>query len=101
MHQRTLDAVNPFVYDPSQGNLLLDITAVNVPPPLFIDFLAENSTATRQVANALEDPSNPPSEGFESPGGIMEITFVPEPSTVALVVFAFGGLIAIGRRGNP
>ena len=95
-----IDAVNPFVYDPAQGNLLLEVTAVNVPAALFIDFLAEPLPSTRQVSNVLEDPANPPLGGGLNPGGVVELTFVPEPTAMPLALLGCGALLARRRNGK-
>ena len=95
-------ASNPFYYDPSQGNLLLDIrnfggggTSWGYPPffgPAYVD--AWNVVGDR--ISSVSANSVGAAAGITSSLGLVTqfvLTPVPEPSTVALLTV---GLIAIG-----
>ncbi|MCA9263837.1 MAG: hypothetical protein KDA60_08295 [Planctomycetales bacterium] len=90
--------VTPFHYDPADGNLLLEFEVVNAPPALYIDFLSEPSPTTRQVSNELIDPNNPPGIGALNPGGVVQLTFLPEPSSFLLAAITALAILPRRRR---
>jgi PEP-CTERM motif len=109
------DFTTPFTYDPSQGDLVLDLF---LPPTNFtfltVDTVIGNSTlgalyalgsgATGRgigavaVTEFLTEPTPPPGSGHgddTGPGA------VPEPATWTLTILGFGGAGAMLRRRRP
>lgn len=83
----------PFPYDPSQGNLLVDLTVLGGSSPLLIDFNLSLRDATRFVSSGENGVDSDMAEANTVWGGdILELRFqaVPEPSS-----FLFAGLGAL------
>lgn len=84
----------PFLYDPTQGNLVLDIR--NFGPPannIFIDGGGDHSTALVYVDNSTSAAT-----GTVQPAGLStQFTFVPVPE--ASMTAFFGLLLAVGMGG--
>lgn len=97
----------PFLYDPSQGNLLMDVQ-VNGPlcPPCGGDFFAGPSTDTDRVFNL--GGNGAATAGFlTTPGGLKTMftvtpvgTTIPEPSSLSLLLLGIGafGLVREVKR---
>ena len=97
----------PFLYDPSLGNLLIDVQ-VNGPmcPPCGGDFFAGPSTDTDRVFNL--GGNGAPTTGFlTTPGGLETMftvtpvdTTIPEPSSSSLLLLGIGafGLVREAKR---
>jgi hypothetical protein len=79
---------SPFFYDPSKGNLLLDIhMSISVAGSAYLDVPAQNDGS---LSRAFDGPFM-----GQDPGGLVTRFVIPEPSTIALTVI---GLAAIVRR---
>jgi hypothetical protein len=89
----SLEADTPFLYDPSDGNLLIDVFAdgpVGQSPFEFFESL--NGTADG-LFSIMQDFGSSESAGF----GLttqLHYTVIPEPSTATLLAF---GLLGLGR----
>lgn len=84
----------PFLYDPAQGNLVVEFSSSSGYTPALGD---------DQVVNSNQQLVDIPLSGSEtgfflSNGLILELTFVPEPSTLALGMGAFLALLTSWRR---
>jgi hypothetical protein len=78
----------PFEYDPSEGNLLLDVTWHDVSEPLSVDYVS--SAGPYMQTRHTNDPALPTSAEQTSGGPVTQFTFVPEPSTLLLALVALG-----------
>jgi PEP-CTERM motif len=78
----TFSLATPFVYDPSQGNLLLNITFSGVTNDTYADYVAQNDdfgTLSSRMVNGL-------STGRSGYGLVTTFNIVPEPSTLGLAM---------------
>jgi hypothetical protein len=87
---------NPFPYDPSKGNLLVEfISSSGYSPPLLDDYQA-SSPGTWQVA-ALD--ANATVAQFSVPNvSVLQFTFVPEPTTWSLLLVTSSAAAIIAQR---
>lgn len=96
-----VDLARPFLYDPSRGNLLFDLTVINGVGPLNIDFVVDpTKTAGRTLeilaldVNALEANS-----AFRWGGDVIQYTMiVPEPTAGVSALAGILILSIVGRR---
>ena len=97
-----IDFQVPFLYDPSKGNLLWDLTILGGSQPLSLDwtFGAEGLTS---VVSTSGDPADTPVARYvqNSGGHVIQFTFVPEPDTGHLGVWfcLLAGLVRHRRKG--
>jgi hypothetical protein len=77
----------PFHYNPSQGNLLLDLKWTEVSSPQSVDYVGSVGPHVQTVH--INDPQLPQAAGT-SGGPVTQFTFVPEPSTLLLTIIALG-----------
>lgn len=81
----------PFVYDPSAGNLLIDTIYHGMSSPQSFDGVSNPGPETHYLTTG--NPDSPTADG-ELGGFVWQFTFVPEPSTLALL--ACGLLVLVG-----
>jgi hypothetical protein len=87
----------PFLYDPSGGNLLLDVR--NFSNTTTTQFDAHNAAgdSISRVYYA-NDANAATADSGNSAGLIAQFTFIPEPGTLPLVGLSVMGLLALVRR---
>jgi hypothetical protein len=87
-------AVDPFIYDPSQGDLLLDVRAFESGGGISAAFDAQSNSPFTAHVDAASSAAT--SGGFFASGLVTEFQFapVPEPSSLTLMV-ALGSLCAL------
>jgi hypothetical protein len=95
----------PFRYDPTAGNLLLDIRNLLGRDPSnnpVLDATLDASNGVSRVFTGLGGTANDPTGDVESLGLVTEFTFapVPEPSTWMLLVTGASALLIFRRRGQ-
>jgi hypothetical protein len=101
----TVTLSTPFLYDPTQGNLLIDIThGAGTNFSGFLDFSSYNRSPTglQRIANVPNSPTGV-NWGFGELPTQFEVSAqqVPEPATITLLTsgfFAFGGFGLVRRR---
>ena len=92
----------PFLFDPAQGNLLLDIRVTGAPAghagPYFAALGPANATAENVVPfSRFHDFGI----GFDDQGLVTGFrAFVPEPGTLALLVLGLAGLLLVAHRAR-
>jgi hypothetical protein len=92
-----IDFQVPFVYDPSKGNLLWDLTIIGGSSPLSIDWTLQGEGLTSTLyGGAPEDTIAPNNQ--TSGGHIALFTFVPEPSSCLLMLTAVVGVLMHSRK---
>jgi hypothetical protein len=104
-------AGNPYLFDPSRGNLLMDVTVLSQDPYalLSLDFSRSATDGTSRVFNTFPLPPNPVTPGVPSVVRADELglntTFetraivaTPEPASLALVAGGLGLLVVYVRR---
>jgi hypothetical protein len=94
----------PYLFDPSRGNLLLDVTVLSQDPVGFLglDFSRDAADGTSRVFNTFALPGSPSQVVADASG--LNTTFetsaaiaTPEPATLALLG---AGLVAVGLHGR-
>ena len=84
----------PFTYDPTQGNLLMDVFSADAAQP-FADFFFDTNSDSNGVFSrawpGTQDPNDGLVTGFSTGA-------VPEPSTWAMMLAGFAGLGFLGYR---
>lgn len=99
-----IDFDNPFTFDPTAGNLLMDLTVIDATGPLLLDFsFAPTDTTSFHWTGTLghESPvaaTTPESVGGPFGGHAIQFTIVPEPHTFQLLAFAIVGGSLFRRR---
>jgi hypothetical protein len=100
----TLTLATPFVYDPSKGNLLLDV--LNPSGDLLYPTTVDAVLGAASGVDTLNGASTSPTGIRANFGVVVQFTFspaappaVPEPSSLAL--FALGGVILAVARWKP
>ena len=84
-----VDLETPFVYDPSKGNLLMDLTIINSEGPLNIDFVLANTETTRFRSTGTLGPDSPVANANAPIGGhVIRFTIVPEPASLGILSIA-------------
>ena len=113
----SITLTTPFFYDPANGSLLLDIRNISgaglegdfATQPVFdaseIGASSGQPTGTTSrifhlgdVTTATIDPVNNFNDGADSLGLVTQFTFVPEPSTWAMLALGIAGLAVATRR---
>jgi hypothetical protein len=89
----------PFFYDPSRGNLLMDVrNYVTIPAkPFGYPLLIAEGTLNDSVSTVAAFDVNSPNAPFSGTGGLVTaftVTPIPEPSTVSLLIIC---ITALGR----
>jgi hypothetical protein len=86
--------VTPFLYDPSQGNLLFDVIAWQG--------VSSSSYGDRVpgILSALASSNPLGTQGFRSAAAIFQFTFVQVPEPTSGVLFIVAGLWFIRRRSH-
>ena len=92
-----------FTYDPSQGNLIMDLKVINGEGPLWMDFTFAPSSTTSLISTVLLGVDSPvadlePPTGGQWGGHIARFTVVPEPSGLLLTVGALTFISCFRRR---
>ena len=97
----------PYLYDPSRGNLLLDVTVLSQTTPLGLGFDFSRSS-TDGTSRAFHTSPLPPTGSFPVAADALGLitTFetrvaasvVPEPSSVLLVAAGLAGVAVLQRR---
>jgi hypothetical protein len=91
----TPQGLTPFLYDPTKGNLLLDIVAWGGASPSTV----EDKIAAVNGRTALYGESPTATSGNRVEAGIYQFTFVPVPEpSVTLLGVAFISVPALARR---
>lgn len=95
----TFDFSTPFFYDPSKGNLLLDITFVaNPSTPVILDASFVAGDGTSRAYHSSDRGFNSDTAGLVAR---FEVTAVPEPTSLVLFGLGIAALAALrGRRGS-
>jgi len=93
----TVEFQQPFVYDPAQGNLLVEHTILGSSADFFGDFSVSLDVPSRAIWTG-EDVNSPTSTGDIWGGAVIELTFVPEPSSAMLLIGLAIGVLAMRRR---
>lgn len=95
----------PFPFDPSQGNLLVDLTVLGGSSPLMIDFTAPVTDSSRFIwsgENGVNSPLADLSSEFGAVygGDILGLRFevVPEPSALLLALLGAAALAVFARH---
>lgn len=95
----------PFPFDPSQGNLLVDLTVLGGSSPLMIDFTAPVTDSSRFIwsgENGVNSPHADLSSEFGTVygGDILGLRFevIPEPSSLLLALLGAVALAVSARH---
>lgn len=99
----TLTGMNPFLYDPSVGNLLMDIRITqtgDTPAPTYWDADYSNQVTARAYTGPTDPQYEPGSDGIGlvTTFGPSSVTTTPEPSSLALVATGLLTLGSLTRR---
>lgn len=103
-------AGDAFFYDPSLGNLLMDVIVYSQPPVGFLSLDASRSATdgTSRVFTSFPPPFTPPFPVVADEFGLVttfetRASVVPEPGTVVLLATGLGALALVGarRRARP
>jgi hypothetical protein len=99
-------AGNPYLFDPSRGNLLMDVTVLSQDPYAFLslDFSRSSTDGTSRVFNTFPLPFTPSIVRVDDFG--LNTTFetrpavvaTPEPASLALVAGGLGLFVVFTRR---
>jgi hypothetical protein len=96
----------PYLYDPSRGNLLLDVTVFSQTTPLGFGLDGSRSTTdgTSRVFHSNPPPFTGPFPVISDGLGLVTtfetraVAVVPEPASLLLVATGLGALAALGAR---
>ena len=90
----------PFIYDPSKGNLLLDVNIASSTGSSFVAFEATNDAVTSRVYNSAGTgtPTFQASYGLVTAFTVTPLASVPEPGTIALGATFVAGVLLVRRR---
>jgi hypothetical protein len=104
-------AGDPYLFDPSRGNLLMDVTVLSQEPYVFLslDYSRSSTDGTSRVFNTFPLPATPVSPAVPSVVRADELalntTFetrafvaTPEPASLALVAGGLGLVVVFMRR---
>ena len=84
----------PFFFDPTKGNLAIDFIVPSGMTPSLLD-----DQAVRTNSRLVDFPFSEQSTGtFTGNQLILQLTFVPEPSSVCFFVLGLTGILSIRRR---
>ncbi len=88
--------ISPFLFDPSRGNLLLDVRAIDWE---FGVFLLDAVSSTSDAVSSVYQPFFEPVSHATSVGLVTQFTYVvPEPPTLVLGALVTVAATAIARR---
>lgn len=73
-----VDLETPYLYDPTQGNLLMDLTVINADAPLLIDFIFAPSDTTRFMWTGTLGPDSELGTAGQSGGHVLQFTIASE-----------------------
>lgn len=95
----TITLTTPFRYDPSQGNLLLDIRNFGGGQTVQFDATSQYGDTLSRVFTDVSGVDAAMADGASASGLVTQFTVeAPEPSTVALFALGLGALLRAGRR---
>ncbi len=95
----TIPFVNPFLYNPSAGNLLLDVRNFSgASPARQLDAHSFTGDGVSRIYTQLLGVSSPTADRVDSSGLVVQFNVVPEPSTAILGVALFS--VVIARRSR-
>jgi hypothetical protein len=93
-------ALNPFIYDPSKGDLLLDVTAIESSGGISAPFDAETNSPFTAHVDAPDISAA--SGGAFATGLVTQFQFTPVPEPSTLLLDSLGALlVGVGGRGRP
>ncbi len=87
-----------YVYDPSAGNLLMDLTVINGEGPLLLDWVAASTATTTFIWSGTLGHDSPMATDGQFGGHIAQFTVVPEPSSLGLLLPVLAAIIRLRRR---
>lgn len=100
-----LDFQTPYVYDPTAGNLLMDLIVTNGEGPLLLDLSIEPLDTIGFIWTGGEGVDSEVAAAGQLGGHALQFTVVPEPSSLSILLY--GRLIflrlcktATGRSRN-
>ena len=95
-----VDLTTPFTFDPSDGNLLMDLTVTDSVGPLLLDFNFSSNEMTSFYWTGALGPDSPVAGGDQWGGHALQFTVVPEPTSCVLMEFGIGACVLLTRRGR-
>lgn len=89
-----LDFETPYIYDPADGNLLMDLFVTNGEGPLLLDWMVEPTDTTGFIWSGDQGIDSEIAAAGQFGGHALQFSVVPEPAAFPLLLM--GGFASLG-----